>query len=104
MSVSGDATRAPTCAIHGSTPWPTPGMSRPGKRRSTVAISIAVSATLRSGIGATPIPTFSVVVQASAADAAAKADSRKQSSHSQSSGTPESSAACAASRRASGGE
>ena len=50
-SVTGDSTRAPTWPIHSWTPCPTPTMCRPGKSRSTLASSIAVRATLRSGTG-----------------------------------------------------
>ena len=81
MSVSGDSTLAPTCSIQRCTPCPTPSTSRPGNSRSIVAISIAASATLRNGIGSTPMPRRMRLLQASAAVAVASPDSRKQSSH-----------------------
>jgi hypothetical protein len=102
-SVTGDSTRAPTWPIQSCTPCPTPTTRRPGNMRSRVATSIAVSATLRSGIGSSPTPTRNVSVQASAAAAAATPLSRKQSSHSHSSSSPASSATRATARRRSGG-
>ena len=56
ISVSGDDARAPTWPIHSCTPCPTAGRNRPPCIRSSVAISIAVAATLRSGHGQQPEP------------------------------------------------
>ena len=47
----GEPARAPTCLIQDCTPCPTPALTRPGNSLCSVAISIAVKATLRSGTG-----------------------------------------------------
>ena len=101
-SVIGDSTRAPTWAIQSWTPCPMPRFSRPGNSRNSVAVSIAVIATLRSGTGSRPTPIRRRLVQARAAAAAAMPLSKKQSSHSQSSSRPASSAASATLRSRSG--
>ena len=80
-SVMGDSTLAPTWPIQSSTPCPMPAVSRPGNSRASVAISMAVSATLRSGTGSNPIATPTWLVVASIAVAVAMPLSLKQSSH-----------------------
>ena len=48
-----------------------PAVRRPGNSRAIVAISIAVSATLRSGTGSSPMPTLTRLVAARIAVAVA---------------------------------
>jgi len=102
-SVIGDSARAPAWPIQSSTPCPTPATSRPGNSRLTVASSIAVSATLRSGTGSSPIPTVTRLVAASIAVAVAMPLSEKQSSHTHSPASPAASAAAATATIRSGG-
>src|SRR5690242_10697255 len=80
-----------------------PGIRRPGNSRLTVASSMAVSATLRSGTGSKPIPTVSRLVVASMAVAAAMPLSLKQSSHTHRCVIPAASAAAATGMICSGG-
>src|SRR3954466_12225913 len=80
-----------------------PGSARPPEKRARVAISMAVIATFRTGTGMMPMPTFRFSVQARAAAADEMPPLRKQSSQSQSSSRPASSAARAMARRLSGG-
>ncbi len=103
MSVRGDAARAPTCPIQDCTPCPIPGISRPGNMPSTVATSIAVSATFRSGVGITPIPTRTRSVAARIALAAEMPPVWKQSSQSQISSIPAASIARASGMTRDGG-
>jgi hypothetical protein len=70
-SVIGDSALAPTWLIQSCTPWPIPAVSRPGNSRASVAISMAVRATLRSGTGSNPIPTVTRLVAARIAVAVA---------------------------------
>ena len=102
-SVRGDSARAPTWLIQSSTPWPTPAVTRPGNSRAIVASSMAVSATLRSGTGSSPIATGRRLVVASIAVAVAMPLSLKQSSHTHSCASPAASAAAATAPIRSGG-
>lgn len=77
-------------------PWP-------GNSRAKVAISIAVSATLRSGTGSRPIATLTWLVVASTAAAEAIPRSLKQSSHTHNCSRPLASAAAATAPSRSGG-
>ncbi len=85
------------------TPCPMPPINRPGMARSSVASSIAVSATLRRGAGSSPMPTVIRSVAPSASAAEAIPLSVKQSSQTHSSSSPAASTARATGRSRSGG-
>ena len=84
-AVSGERGRIPIWSSQNGTPRPTPGKKRPGKRRESVAHSMARSAGWRVTAEAMPRPTGSSRVAPSAAVMLANAPVKKQSSENHSS-------------------